>query len=106
VPGNAQTSRTRVAINPPAALLGARNAILWGKGKQYHVADFPGPLSIKSVVRGSARWCTSEADRLVDERSYLVLNSGQTYSMTIDSHEQSKRFACSSVTALLKTFAA
>jgi AraC family transcriptional regulator len=59
---------------------------LWGRGKQYHVADFPGPLSIKSVVHGSARWRTNEADRLVDESSYLVLNSGQTYSMTIDSH--------------------
>ena len=92
MPGNAQTSRTRVAINPPAALLGARNAVLWGKGKQYHVADFPGPLSIKSVVRGSARWRTSEADRLVDESSYLVLNSGQIYSMTIDSHEPVETF--------------
>ncbi len=92
MPGNANTPQTRVTINPPAAWLGARNAILWGKGKQYHVADFPGPLSIKSVVRGSARWCTNEADRLVDESSYLVLNSGQTYSMNIDSHEPVETF--------------
>jgi AraC family transcriptional regulator len=83
--GNPKLPETRVAINPPAAWLGARNAILWGKGKQYHVANFRGPLSIKSVVRGSARWSTSEAERLVDETCYLVLNSKQSYSITIDS---------------------
>jgi AraC family transcriptional regulator len=92
VPARAKPSPTQVAINPPAKWLGVRNAILWGKGKQYHVADFPGPLSIKSVVRGSARWRTSEADRLVDESSYLLLNSGQIYSMTIDSHEPVETF--------------
>ena len=85
VRGDPKRSETRVAINPPAAWLGARNAILWGKGKQYHVANFRGPLSIKSVVRGSARWSTSEAERLVHETSYLVLNSEQSYSITIDS---------------------
>ena len=82
----------RVVVNPPAAMLGARNAILWGKGKQYHVTDFPGPLSVKTVVRGSAYWKTNEADRLVDEGNYLVLNSGQTYSITIDSHETVETF--------------
>jgi AraC family transcriptional regulator len=82
----------RVVVNPPATLLGARNAILWGNGKQYHVADFPGPLSIKTIVRGSAHWRTSEADRLVDDSSYLVLNSGQTYSLTIDSREKVETF--------------
>lgn len=81
-----------VLVNPPAALLGARNAILWGKGQRYHVADFPGPLSVKTVVRGSAHWSTPEADRLVDESSYLVLNSGQTYSLTIDSHKTVETF--------------
>ncbi len=85
-------SETRVIINPPAAWLGVRNAILWGKGKRYHVPDFRGPLSIKTVVRGSARWSTNEADRLVDESTYLVLNSGQTYSVTIDSLETVETF--------------
>jgi AraC family transcriptional regulator len=87
-----KTPTPRVLVNPPAALLGARNAILWGKGKQYHVADFPGPLSVKTVVRGSAHWKTHEADRLVHESSYLVLNSGQTYSLTIDSHKTVETF--------------
>ena len=62
-----ERSETQVAINPPAAWLGARNAILWGKATQYRVANFRGPLSIKSVVRGSARWSTSEAERIFHE---------------------------------------
>jgi AraC family transcriptional regulator len=81
-----------VLVNPPAACLGVRNAILWGKGKQYYIPDFPGPLSIKTVVRGSARWSTSEADRLVHEGNYLVLNAGQPYTLTIDSHETVETF--------------
>jgi AraC family transcriptional regulator len=89
---NPNSLAAQVVVNPPAALLGARNAILWGKGKQYHVSDFPGPLSIKTVVRGSALWCTSDAQRLVNESSYLVLNSGQTYSITIDSHQPVETF--------------
>jgi AraC family transcriptional regulator len=89
---NPNSLAAQVVVNPPAALLGARNAILWGKGKQYHVPDFPGPLSIKTVVRGSALWSTSDAHRLVDESSYLVLNSGQTYSITIDSHQPVETF--------------
>jgi AraC family transcriptional regulator len=87
-----KTLELRVVLNPPASLLGLRNAILWGKGKQYHVADFRGPLSIKTVLRGAARWSTCEADRLVDGSSYLVLNSGQTYTMTIDSPEAVETF--------------
>jgi AraC family transcriptional regulator len=90
--GSPKIPAPRVVVNPPPTLLGARNAILWGNGRQYHVADFPGPLSIKTVLRGSAHWRTSEADRLVDDSSYLVLNSGQTYSLTIDSHEKVETF--------------
>ncbi len=89
---NPNSLAAQVVVNPPAALLGARNAILWGKGKQYHVPDFPGPLSIKTVVRGSALWSTSDANRLVDEGSYLILNSGQTYSITIDSRQTVETF--------------
>jgi AraC family transcriptional regulator len=81
-----------VAINPPASLLGARNAILWGKARQYHVAEFPGPLSIKTVVRGSALWGTSEGDLLVDGSNYLILNAARSYSLTIDSSKTVETF--------------
>jgi AraC family transcriptional regulator len=92
VGANPKILETRVVVNPPAKWLGARNAILWGKAKRYYVPDFPGPLSVKSVVRGSARWTTSEAGRLVDESTYLVLNSGQRYTMAIDSRELVETF--------------
>jgi AraC family transcriptional regulator len=81
-----------VVINPPASWLGRGNAIIRGKAKQYHVADFPGPLSIKTTARGSAWWTTSEAERLVDGSNYLVLNSGRSYSLTIDSRETVETF--------------
>ncbi len=90
--GDGKTRKAHVAVNPPAAWLGARNAILWGTGRQYHVPDFQGPLSIKTVVRGSARWRTSDGERVVDESTYLVLNSGQSYTITIDSSEMVETF--------------
>jgi AraC family transcriptional regulator len=74
-------------INPTASHIGAANAILWGRARQYHVAEFPGPLSIKSVVRGSGVWGTAEAERVVDSGNYLVLNAGRPYSLTIDARE-------------------
>jgi AraC family transcriptional regulator len=89
---NQQHTQRGVLINPPASALGKRNAILWGKAKQYHVAGFPGPLSIKTVVRGSALWEADGAERLVDSGSYLVLNSGRSYSITIDSRDTVETF--------------
>ena len=80
-------AEARVLINPAGPQIGAVNAILWGRAKQYHVAEFPGPLSIKSVVRGSGVWGTAEAERVVDSGNYLVLNSGRPYSLTIDARE-------------------
>lgn len=81
-----------VLINPPPAEFGGTNAIMWGRAKQYHVAEFPGPLSIKTVVRGSAMWGTRDAERLVDRGSYLVLNAGQRYSLTVDARETVETF--------------
>jgi AraC family transcriptional regulator len=84
--------KKRVLINPPGSQIGAQNTILWGRAKQYYVADFPGPLSIKSVVQGAAIWETEEAERLVDTGSYLVLNAGRQYSITIDSRDMVETF--------------
>ena len=81
-----------VMINPPPAEMGGTNAIVWGRAKQYYVAEFPGPLSIKTVVRGSAMWGTREAQRLVDHGNYLVLNAGQRYSLTVDARETVETF--------------
>jgi AraC-like DNA-binding protein len=72
--------------------MGPTNAIVWGRAKQYHVAEFPGPLSIKTVVRGSAVWGTREAERLVDSGKYLVLNAGSRYTLTVDAREVVETF--------------
>ena len=80
-------AKARVLVNPTGTQIGAANAIIWGRAKRYHVAEFPGPLSIKSVVHGSGVWGTAEADRVVDSGSYLVLNAGRPYSLTIDARE-------------------
>ena len=81
-----------VLINPPASLLGVKNAVLTGRARQYHTPEFPGPLSIKTVIHGSARWQTSDADRLVDTSNYLILNHGRPYSLTIDARETTETF--------------
>lgn len=80
-------SEARVLVNPTGPQIARANSIIWGRARQYHVADFPGPLSIKSVVRGSGIWATPEAELVVDSGSYLVLNAGQPYSLTIDARE-------------------
>jgi AraC family transcriptional regulator len=81
-----------VVINPPASLLGARNAILWGKARRYHIKDFPGPVSVKAVLRGSAVWETNQAGRTVDAGSYLILNAAEPYTLTIDSRQEVETF--------------
>lgn len=88
----AKRAKPLVMINPPPEEMGRKNAIVWGRAKQYHVAEFPGPLSIKTVVRGSAMWGTREAQRLVDRGSYLVLNAEQRYSLRVDARETVETF--------------
>jgi AraC family transcriptional regulator len=71
-------------VNPAASRLGVENAVLWGRGnREYYVHDFPGPMSIKAVVKGSAEWRAGKSRFEVDAASFLVLNDLQSYSMTI-----------------------
>lgn len=74
-----------VLLNPDSSALGAAPALLRGVAYQYDVRDFPGPLSIKTVSRGRARWQTEDGEFWVDETSLLVLNHQQPYSLTIES---------------------
>src|SRR5882762_1498730 len=76
-----------VLINPPSSELGCTTAILRATARQHHVRDFPGPLSIKTVVRGSARWKTEAGEFCIDESSLLVLNRREPYSLNIDSRQ-------------------
>jgi AraC family transcriptional regulator len=82
-----------VAVNPPASQLGLRNAILWGRGRNdYHVQEFPGPLSIKAVMRGAAEWRVGKSRFELDAGSYLLVNDRQPYSLTVESREPVETF--------------
>lgn len=72
-------------VNPPAEQLGRRNAVLSGRGARYHVPDFEGCLSVKTVVSGMAVWETERRRFVVDEDRWLLLNDHQRYTITIDS---------------------
>jgi AraC-like DNA-binding protein len=69
---------------PDQAQFGVDNLVLHGVARRYKVKDFPGPLSIKSVVRGQVAWVVDGRDLVVDSESFLVLNDGQKYSMDLD----------------------
>lgn len=74
-----------LVINPAAARLGVENAVLWGRGnREYYVHDYPGPLSIKAVLRGQAEWRAGKSRFEVDAESFVILNDRQPYSMTIE----------------------
>src|SRR5712692_10233655 len=73
------------AVNLPGAELGSVNSILRATARRHDVRNFAGPLSIKSVIDGTVSWNIGRREVAVDERSFLVLNDGEPYSMEIDS---------------------
>ncbi|MFN7994667.1 MAG: AraC family transcriptional regulator [Bryobacteraceae bacterium] len=71
-------------LNPRAGELSTCSAVLNGRGLTYEVNDYRTTLSVKSVVRGSARYYTPEAQYLVTPDSFLILNEGQRYSLEFE----------------------
>jgi AraC-like DNA-binding protein len=64
------------------------NMIIHNTAKQ---ADFPehkGPLTIKCPLKGNETFTTPVRKFLVDDKHYLILNDGQTYSCFVDSKEE------------------
>src|SRR6516164_3192715 len=68
-------------------MLGREHAILSSTGRWYHVPDFEGALSIKTVRCGSATWEVESRRFIVHPGMYVVLNDRQKYTITIDSYE-------------------
>jgi AraC family transcriptional regulator len=91
-PSLSQRLTPQAFLNPRNAALGQSNAILSGSSNHYYVPDFAGPLSIKTMISGSATWETPGRRYVVRENTYLVLNDTQHYRMTIDSHEKPTTF--------------
>jgi len=81
-----------VAINPPAHRFGRVNAILNARGTRHHQREFAGPLSLKSVVRGSATWETRDGRYELTPGSVLLLNDGEEYSITVDALQTVETF--------------
>jgi AraC family transcriptional regulator len=82
----------RIAINPPAALLGSVNAIVGGRARRYEVENVAGPLSIKCVVDGVATWETASGRFEIGPAGWLVLNDGEDYTITVDSRRPVETF--------------
>ena len=80
------------AVNPARLTLDSPNVILSGRGTRYHVPDFAGPLSIKSVLAGSAVWETADGRHVVMPGAHLVLGHGQRYTITIDEPTPTETF--------------
>jgi AraC family transcriptional regulator len=70
---------------PNGSQFGRDNLVLHATGRRHVVNDFPGPLSVKSVIRGEVRWVVDGRDLTVEPNTFLVLNDGQPYSMHLDS---------------------
>jgi AraC family transcriptional regulator len=63
---------------------GPQHFILRARARRHHVVDFRAPLSIKSVVSGSAVWRTDDATFNLEPGAYLILNNQHSYSMEAD----------------------
>jgi AraC-like DNA-binding protein len=73
-------------VNPRArADFGARSVVLTGRARAYAVEGFPGPLSLKGVLRGAAHWRTQAGRFTVHPDTLLLLDAGCAYDLHIDS---------------------
>jgi uncharacterized alpha-E superfamily protein len=72
-------------VNPLGNQLGNLNAVLSGTARSYHVPEFEGTLSIKTIVTGSAVWRAGGRRFVLEKDSWLVLNDRQHYMMDIQS---------------------
>jgi AraC-like DNA-binding protein len=74
----------RFQLNPTGVELPDCSAVLNGRGTRYQVNDYRTTLSLKSVVRGAARYQTPQGHYLLTPDVYLVLNDGQRYSLEFE----------------------
>jgi AraC family transcriptional regulator len=76
----------RFRLNPRGGELPGCCAVLNGHGTRYEISGYRTTLSIKSVVRGAARYHTRQGHYLVTPDSFLILNDGQRYSLEFEGH--------------------
>jgi len=76
----------RFRLNPRGRELPDCSAVLNGHGTHYEVNDYRTTLSLKSVVRGAARYHTPQGHYLLTPDSFLILNDSQRYSLEFEGH--------------------
>lgn len=81
-----------VLVNPAPGLIGQQNTVLSGRERRYDVRGFASPLSIKSVIRGSATWTTAAGRFVLEPGSALIINGGEEYDITIDALQPVETF--------------
>lgn len=81
-----------ILFNPGQDLLWKRNALVSGRARRHAVRHYEGPLSIKSVWRGSATWATAEHRAKIDPGTFLVLAEGTAYDLEIEGVELCETF--------------
>ena len=74
-------------IPSAAPVLGRDNVLLRASARRHFVQDFPGPLSIKSVIRGKAAWRHDSRWLPIEQQSFLILPDGAPYSLDIDARQ-------------------
>lgn len=70
---------------PLGARIGEENVLLHARARRHRVKNFAGPLSIKTVLAGRVAWMIDGRELVVDPSSFLIVASGERYSMDIDS---------------------
>ena len=59
------------------------NVLLSATARQHSVRGFPGPFSVKTVVRGEATWRVAGQNFRVDRHTCLVVDHGEPYDLSI-----------------------
>jgi AraC-like DNA-binding protein len=77
-------------LNPPAPELPHCSAVLNGRATRYEITDYRTTLSLKSVVRGAARYHTPQGRYLLTPEYFLILNRGQRYSLEFEGRSQTE----------------
>jgi AraC family transcriptional regulator len=81
-----------LAVNPPSSDLGRVNALLRGRARRYEYGRFAAPLSIKTVIEGSAMWEIGGARYEVTPGSALLVNDDEEYSIEVDALQPVETF--------------
>ena len=78
--------------NPPAEALGSACAVVHGRARRYEMRNVSSPLSLKSVVEGTAEWVTDAGRFELSPGMLLVVNDGEDYSIEVDALQPVETF--------------